>query len=203
MTAAWFKGVQLCICLDNNEPLIHYFINALGIPFLSLSTIATIVTCAPEPITAFHSHMHNRAKTAELTSTTYKQIYTCSSTSWTGILPAVRSHSVHLNWLLWINETKRVRTESVPVWGDPDTRGQQSGIRICGCPCVACFSANIAVMFALCLVQEETVKMGFCHKSVRKQQVWLLRNWGSCVIQWRWYRQRQRWRVLRAERFVT
>ena len=39
-------------------PLIHYFINALRIP-LALSTIATIATCAPEPITA------------ELTSTTY------------------------------------------------------------------------------------------------------------------------------------
>ena len=43
--------------------------------------------------------------------------------------------SVHLNWLLWINETKRV--QSVPVWGDLDTRRQQSGIRICGCLCVA------------------------------------------------------------------
>ena len=39
-------------------PLIHYFINALRIP-LALSTVATIVTCAPEPITA------------ELTSTTH------------------------------------------------------------------------------------------------------------------------------------
>ena len=28
----------------------------------------------------------------------------------------------------------------------------------------------------LCLVQEETVKTGFCHESVRKQEVWLLRN---------------------------
>ena len=26
-------------------------------------------------------------------------------------------------------------------------------------------------MFALCLVQEETVKTGFCHESVRKQEV--------------------------------
>ena len=39
-------------------PLISYFINDLPIP-LALSTVATIVTCAPEPITA------------ELTSTTY------------------------------------------------------------------------------------------------------------------------------------
>ena len=55
-----------------------------------------------------------------------KQIYTCSGTSWTGILLVVLSRSVHLNWL-WINETKRVWTESVRVWGDPDTRGQQTG----------------------------------------------------------------------------
>ena len=26
-------------------------------------------------------------------------------------------------------------------------------------------------MFALCLVQEETIKTGFCHESVRKQEV--------------------------------
>ena len=35
-------------------------------------------------------------------------------------------------------------------------------------------------MFALCLVQEEMVKMGFVAK-VSKQQVWLLRSRGSCV----------------------
>ena len=29
------------------------------------------------------------------------------------------------------------------------------------------FFANIAVTFALCLAQEETVKTGFCHKSVQ------------------------------------
>ena len=29
------------------------------------------------------------------------------------------------------------------------------------------FFANIAVMFALCLVQEETVKTCFCHESVQ------------------------------------
>ena len=34
-------------------PLINYFRNALRIP-LSLLTIATIVTCSPEPITAHH-----------------------------------------------------------------------------------------------------------------------------------------------------
>ena len=46
--------------------------------------------------------------------------------SWSGILPAVWSCSVHLNWLLWINETKRVRiasrkclqaTKHVPIGG--------------------------------------------------------------------------------------
>ena len=35
-------------------PLLIYFINALRIP-LAFSTIATIVTCASEPITAHHS----------------------------------------------------------------------------------------------------------------------------------------------------
>ena len=48
-----------------------------------------------------------------------KRIYTCSTV------------------LLWINETERVCTESVLVWGDPDTLGQQSGIGICGYACVA------------------------------------------------------------------
>ena len=59
-----------------------------------------------------------------------KQIHTCSGMSWTMILPAVQSHSVHLNWLLCINKTERVRT--VLVWGDPDTEGQQTEIGICG-----------------------------------------------------------------------
>ena len=35
--------------------LINYFINALPI-LLALSTVATIATCAPEPITAHHFH---------------------------------------------------------------------------------------------------------------------------------------------------
>ena len=38
-----------------------------------------------------------------------------SHASWNGILPAVRCHSVHLNWLLWINETEQVQTESAPA----------------------------------------------------------------------------------------
>ena len=97
-------------------PWINYFINALQIP-QALSTGATTVTCAPEPITA------EPTATPTLRN---KQIYTCSGASWTGILPAVRSRSVHLNWLLWINETERVRAESVRVWGDPDTQRQQT-----------------------------------------------------------------------------
>ena len=111
-------------------PLINYFINALPTP-ITLSTGATTVTCAPEPITA------------ELTSTTYlkKQadlyLQRCElDRDFAG--GSVPFCSVHLNWLLWINETKRVRTESVWVWGDPDTWGQQTGIGICGCSCVAC-----------------------------------------------------------------
>ena len=33
------------------------------------------------------------------------------------------------------------------------------------------FFRNIAITFAMCLVQEEMVKTGFCHESVRKQEV--------------------------------
>ena len=40
--------------------LINYFINSVPIP-LALLTVATIVTCAPEPITAHHSHVPTRA----------------------------------------------------------------------------------------------------------------------------------------------
>ena len=61
--------------------------------------------------------------TAELTSTTYlkKQVdLYLWQRELDRILSAVQSHSVHLNWLLWINDTKRVRTESVLVWGDPE-----------------------------------------------------------------------------------
>ena len=56
-------------------PLLNYFINALQIP-LALLTIATIVMCTPETITA------------EPTSTTHQEnkwIYTCSAAGWTGI----------------------------------------------------------------------------------------------------------------------
>ena len=41
-------------------PLINYFRNALPIP-VALLTVTTIVTCAPEPITAHHSHVRTRA----------------------------------------------------------------------------------------------------------------------------------------------
>ena len=73
--------------------LLNDFINDLPIP-LALSTIATIVTCAPEPITAHHSHVHTRANHCRARN---KWIYTCSCASWTVILPAVRSHSMDLN----------------------------------------------------------------------------------------------------------
>ena len=74
-------------------PLIIYFINAFPIP-LALLTIATTVTCAPEPITAHRSHVRTRANHCRAQTHDNKQIYTCSGASWTGILPAVRSRSV-------------------------------------------------------------------------------------------------------------
>ena len=46
--------------------------------------------------------------------------------------------------------------------------------------CHKCFTNSNSIVSALCLVQEETVKTGFCHERVHKQQVWLLRNRGSC-----------------------
>ena len=59
MAAVWFTGMQsFAFVWIIMIPLINYLINALGIP-LALSTIATIGTCTPEPITA------------ELTSTTH------------------------------------------------------------------------------------------------------------------------------------
>ena len=107
--------------------LINYFINVLQIP-RALSTRTITVTCAPEPITA------------ELTSTIYLKkradlyLQRCElDRDFAG--SSVPFSSVHLNWLLWINETKRVWTDSVWVWGDLETRGQQSGIGICGCSC--------------------------------------------------------------------
>ena len=118
MAAAWFKGVWRWICLDCSDTIIKLFHKCF-------TSSASIVH------RSHHSHMRTRA-TRSLQSSSprhtlrYKQIYTCSGASWTRILPVVWSHSrsVHLNWLLWINETKRVRTESVPVWGDLETCGQ-------------------------------------------------------------------------------
>ena len=120
--------VQGCATTDlfhSNDTVNKSFTN-----FWALSTGATTVTCALEPITA------------ELTSTTYlkKQadlyLQRCElDQDFAG--GSVPFCSVHLNWLLWINETKRVRAESVPVWGDPETRRRQSGIGICGRSCVA------------------------------------------------------------------
>ena len=80
------KGISVCLCMcasnfsaDQDQtdlcgsrvcnvalvwttmiPFINYFRNALRIP-LVLLTIATIVTRAPEPITAHHSHVCTRA----------------------------------------------------------------------------------------------------------------------------------------------
>ena len=96
-------------------PLINYFINDLQI-LLALSTIATIVMCAPEPITA--------------EPTPGQSIYTCSGSTWTRILPTVRSRSVHRNWLLCINVTKWVWTESVPVWGDLDNKLESESVDV-------------------------------------------------------------------------
>ena len=65
-------------------PWINYFINALQIP-QALSTGATTVTCAPEPITAEPTATPHLKKQAEL------YLQWCELD---GILPAVRSRSV-------------------------------------------------------------------------------------------------------------
>ena len=118
--------------------LINYYINALQIPehcppeppqsrAHQSQSLHTVATCAPEPITAELTATPHLKKQADL----YLQ-------RWAGPrFGSVPFCSVYLNWLLWINETTRVRAESVGVWGDPETRGQQSGIGICGCSCVA------------------------------------------------------------------
>ena len=51
MAAAWFKGVRLCICLDRNDTIKKLFHKSFTNSQV-LSTGATTVTCAPEPITA-------------------------------------------------------------------------------------------------------------------------------------------------------
>ena len=59
------RGSRVCYVLTTMILLINYFINALRIP-LALSTIATIVTCAPEPITAELTSMTYLKKQADL-----------------------------------------------------------------------------------------------------------------------------------------
>ena len=44
-----------------------------------------------------------------------KQIYTYGGTSWVGILPAVRSRSVHLKWLLWRWRSSKMQPLWLPV----------------------------------------------------------------------------------------
>ena len=51
MAAAWFKGVQLRIFLDCNDTVNKLFHKSFT-NLQALSTRATTVTCAPEPITA-------------------------------------------------------------------------------------------------------------------------------------------------------
>ena len=123
------QGVQRRICLVCNDTVNKLFQVHLQIP-LALLTIATTVTCALQPITAEPTATPHLKKQVDL----YLQRRELDQDFAGGSVPFC---SVHLNWLLWINEIKLVRIESVRVWGDPETRGQQSGIRICGCSCVA------------------------------------------------------------------
>ena len=65
MAAAWFKGVQCRVCLESNDTGNTYFRNALRIP-RALQTIATIVMCAPESITAEPDSTTHLKKQADL-----------------------------------------------------------------------------------------------------------------------------------------
>ena len=111
MVAVWFQGVPCRISLDYNDT-IHKLFHKCS------TNSASIVH------RSHRSHVRTRANhcraQAHNTTLRNKWINTCSSAGWTRILPLVRSRSVHLNWLLWINDTKQVQTESVPVWGDPE-----------------------------------------------------------------------------------
>ena len=84
------RGSRVCniaVVWTSMIPLINYLINSLQI-LLALSTIATIVTCAPEPITA------------ELKPTTYlkKQAHLyLQQHELDRDFEVVRSRSVHLN----------------------------------------------------------------------------------------------------------
>ena len=75
-------------------------------------SLHTVATCASEPIIAELKPTTYIKKQADLYLQRHEldRDFACSS---------VPFCSVHLNWLLWINETKQVQTESVPVWGDP------------------------------------------------------------------------------------
>ena len=108
--------------------VINYFINALQIR----------EHCLPEPPQSRVHQSQSMQSPPQPPTLRNKQSYTCSSVSWTGICGrSVLFCSLHLNWLLCIDETKRVRPESVLAWGDPERHIQQSGTGICGCSCVA------------------------------------------------------------------
>ena len=94
MVAAWFKDVQIRICLDYNDTVNKLFHKLFA-------NSASIVN---------HSKHSNHSHVCTLTN---KRNYTFSGASWAGSLPAVQSRYVHLNWLLWINETEWVPEESV------------------------------------------------------------------------------------------
>ena len=131
LTTWLLRGSRVCdvgFVWTAMTPLMNYFINASWIP-RALSTGATTVTWAPEPITAKPDSTTHLKKQADL----YLQWRELDRDFAGG---SVAFCSVHLNWPLWINETKLVWTESVRVWRDTETRGQQSGIGICGCSCV-------------------------------------------------------------------
>ena len=65
MAAAWFKGVQRRICLDYNDTVNKLF-HKCFMNSASIVTIATIVTCPPEPITAELVPMTHLKKEADL-----------------------------------------------------------------------------------------------------------------------------------------
>ena len=78
MAAAWFNGAHLSICLDCNDTVYKLFHKCFT---------NSAEHCPLEPP---QSHAHQ----SQSLTWRNKQIYTSSSTSWTGILPAVRSSSV-------------------------------------------------------------------------------------------------------------
>ena len=105
MAATWFKGVQHRICLDYNDTLINYFINALQIPIAlsTIATIATIATCTPEQITAELTSMTNFKKQVDLYL--YRRKLDRDFAGGSVLFYASKMTAV----------TKRVRTESLQV----------------------------------------------------------------------------------------